>query len=553
MKIDEKRGDRPGINLGALGRRPMLGSAAAGGVGGIGSSSRAVAELARSLSRPAPGSALDSLSQVSSAAAVLAEAVAPRQMGQPIRMSPGVADLARGLAQVARPTPQPGVASLSPTMGELMRKFVSPKGQPGWAAALTAVKSGSATPGVADGLAQRFAQIAGGSSMAGVADIDELTRRMVVPMPESMKMAGPGIGVAAKMWGDQRAGATLPGAAASLVTLAASPGAGGLVDSLRRLKGLTGVNPGAMQSLKRGAAPGPARLMTSTVIPKELSIVRWGGGAPGAGALARLCNLGAGCSADLIAGGSALASMQSVLSSLRSPLHESMRSWGVSEAVAGALRSLWPLADRGLKHARAALNAALGAWDALVRGAADAYERVVSLLNWLGFTVVSDDLVGSAMMVLADADRWRPVRLFSAADERGAVARLRRLVLIENRRVTRLSIDPDRRLRGYPLRSLDESVELDDAGTTVALRELVVERAAIGSDMVDEPVITHPGLAAVWSKLTDRERDLLLEKSSRPHTTWPAAAAAYGVSREEAERLRRKIKHLLSRGLAAPC
>lgn len=61
----------------------------------------------------------------------------------------------------------------------------------------------------------------------------------------------------------------------------------------------------------------------------------------------------------------------------------------------------------GLKHATAALNAALGAWDALVRGAADAYERVVSLLlNWLGFTVVSDDLVGSAMVVLADADRW---------------------------------------------------------------------------------------------------------------------------------------------------
>ncbi len=240
--------------------------------------------------------------------------------------------------------------------------------------------------------------------------------------------------------------------------------------------------------------------------------------------------------------------MQSVLSSLRSPLHESMRSWGVSEAVAGALRSLWPLADRGLKHARAALNAALGAWDALVRGAADAYERVVSLLNWLGFTVVSDDLVGSAMVVLADADRWWPVRLFSVADERGAVARLRRLVLIENRRVTRLSIDPDRRLRGYPLRSLDESVELDDVGTTVALRELVVDRAAVGPE-VDEPVITHPGLAAVWSKLTDRERDLLLEKSSRPHTTWPAAAAAGGVSREEAERLRRKIKHLLGRGL----
>lgn len=143
--------------------------------------------------------------------------------------------------------------------------------------------------------------------------------------------------------------------------------------------------------------------------------------------------------------------------------------------------------------------------------------------------------------------------MFSVADERGAVARLRRLVLIENRRVTRLSIDPDRRFRGFPLRSLDESVELDDAGTTVTLRELVVDRAAVDPDMGDEPVITHPGLAAVWSKLTDRERDLLLEKSSRPHTTWPAAAAACGVGREEAERLRRKIKHLLGRGVAAPC
>lgn len=111
VKIDEKSGDRPGINLGALGRRPMLGSAATGsgvGVGRVGSS-RAVAELARSLSRPAPGSALDALSRVPSAAAALAEAVAPRQMSQPIRMSPDVADPARGLAQVARPTPQPGV------------------------------------------------------------------------------------------------------------------------------------------------------------------------------------------------------------------------------------------------------------------------------------------------------------------------------------------------------------------------------------------------------------------------------------------------------------
>lgn len=167
-------------------------------------------------------------------------------------------------------------------MGEFMRKFASPQGRPGWAAALTTVKSDSSTLGLAGDLAQRFTQITGGSSTAGVADISELTRRNVVPIPDSMRMAGPGVGVATKMLGDQRAAAALPGAAESLKTIMAPPGAGALVDSLRRLKGLASVNLAAMQSLTRRAAPGAASLMTSTAILKELSTVRWAGGAPGA-------------------------------------------------------------------------------------------------------------------------------------------------------------------------------------------------------------------------------------------------------------------------------
>lgn len=552
---DEKTDQRPGTKPSRPRLRTSSATAAALGAG-IGSSSTAVAELARNLSRPVPGSTLDALTRASSAAAALGEAVSARQTSGPNLLGSGAADLARQLSKVTGPTPGSGAASLAaslrPSMDELTRKFAAtagPKAPPAWATAVAGAQPVPATRAVS------AAHIAGSSSMAGVADIRELTRNMVVPIPDAMKMAGPDIGMAARVRADQLGIGAAVRTAESLKSILAPPAPGGLVDSLQRLKSLASVDAAGLRSWIGGTAPGAASLMPSTVIPKGLSIPRWMGVESGAAALARLWEPRPGLDTDLVAGASTLGSIQNLLSSLRSPLRESMKSWGTSAAITDMMRSWWPLADRGLKHAGAALRAALGAWDALVHGAADAYEKVRNLLlTWLGFTIASDDLVGSAMLALLDLEGWLPTRLLSAsAADRDPIKMLRTRILIENRQVTRLSTDPDLRFGGHPLRSLDESIELDDAGTKVTLRDVVIDRAAADPAELDDWAISDPRLVVLWSKLTDRERDLLLEKSSRPHMTWPTAAATCGVTRDDAERLRRKIKHLLSQGLPLPC
>lgn len=525
-------------------RRRTLSATAAGG--GISASSTAVAELARSLSRPAPGSTLEALRRMSSSVAALAEAASPHRPGLSTLMATGATDAARRLIEATRPpTPSPGIASLMPNMDELTRKFASTAG-PAGVAAVEATAAPTLTGSNLTDLAKRLAQIQGSSSMmTGAPDIRTLTRNMAIPIPDTMKLSGPSIGVAARFRADHLAKAASPGIAESLKTILTPPGAGPLTDPLGHLRGLASVQRSTIETLMRGSAPGAASLLPATAIPRGLNIPDWLTTQSGATALARLVTPTMGTHTDLASRVSKLLSLQ--MPAYRSPLHEAMKSWAPAEAIATMMRSWWPLAERGLKQAGTALNAALGAWDALVQDAADAYERVKNLLlNWLGFDFPTKELVASAMLVLLDLDLWLPMRAFAAGGHRDVVATLRRLTLSEHRRAKRLTTDPDLRFGGHPLRSLEEPIGHDYAtGTVMTLKDLVADRAAIDPAEMDDGAITHPGLARVWSKLTDRERELLLEKAATPHTTWPAAAARCGFSRKEAERTRRKIAYLL--------
>ena len=538
MTTDQKT-DQPDT----LRRRTL--SATAAGVG-ISASSTAVAEMARSLSRPAPGSTLEALRRMSSSVAALAEAASPHRPGLPTLMATGATDAARRLIEATRPpTPPPGIASLMPNMDELTRKFASTAG-PAGAAAVASTAASTMTGSTLTDLAKRLAQIQGSSAlMTGAPDIRTLTRNMAIPIPDTMKLSGPSIGVAARFRADHLAKAASPGIAESLKTILTPPGVGPLTDPLGHLRGLASVQRSTIETLMRGGAPGAASLLPTTAIPRGLNIPDWLTTQSGATALARLVTPSMGTHTDLASRVSKLISLQ--MPAYRSSLHEAMKSWAPTEAIATMMRSWWPLAERGLKQAGTALNAAIGAWDALVQDAADAYERVKNLLlNWLGFDFPTKELVASAMLVLLDLDLWLPMRAFAAGGHRDVVATLRRLTLSEHRRAKRLTTDPDLRFGGHRLRSLDEPIGQDYAtGTAMTLKDLVADRAAIDPAELDDGAITHPGLARVWSKLTDRERELLLEKAATPHTTWPAAAARCGFSREEAERTRRKIAYLL--------
>lgn len=513
-------------------RRRTLTAAGAG----ISASSTAVAELARSLSRPAPGSTLEALRRMSSSVAALAEAASPHRPGLSTLMSTGATDAARRLMEATRPpTPPAGIASLMPNMDELTRKLAStagPAAPPAWAAAIAATAAPTLTGSNLTDLAKRLAQIQGTSSM-------------MTGVPDTMKLSGPSIGVAARFRADHLAKAASPGIAESLKTILTPPGVGPLTDPLGHLRGLASVQRSTIETLMRGSTPGAASLLPTTAIPRGLNIPNWLTTQSGATALARLVTPTTGTHTDLASRVSKLISLQ--MPAYRSPLHEAMKSWAPTEAIATMMRSWWPLAERGLKQAGTALNAALGAWDALVQDASDAYERVKNLLlTWLGFDFPTKELVASAMLVLLDLDLWLPMRAFAAGGHRDVAATLRRLTLSEHRRAKRLTTDPDLRFGGHPLRSLEEPIGHDYAtGTVMTLKDIVADRAAIDPAELDDGAITHPDLARVWSKLTDRERELLLEKAATPHTTWPAAAARCGFSREEAERTRRRIAYLL--------
>ncbi|SBS78312.1 conserved hypothetical protein [uncultured Mycobacterium sp.] len=213
-----------------------------------------------------------------------------------------------------------------------------------------------------------------------------------------------------------------------------------------------------------------------------------------------------------------------------------------AESITEMMRSLWPLADRGMRAAQLALRTALNLVRMLERSEPHAREAVRKfLLDWLDFQHVSWDLVCSATLVLMNVGSWLPDGLFSLNfDPR---PRLRALTLKEHRAVTRLSTDSDLSFRGKPLLSLDQPVTVSDGdGAPAVLRDLVADRAAPDPAAVEDE-ITDPRILRVWWKFTDRERQILREKS-QPRVTWPAAAVACGGTAAEGDRLRRKVRRL---------
>lgn len=216
---------------------------------------------------------------------------------------------------------------------------------------------------------------------------------------------------------------------------------------------------------------------------------------------------------------------------------------GVSESIAEMMRSLWPLADRGMRAAQAALRTALKVVRMLERNDPQARQAVQKfLLEWLGFRYATWDLVCSATLVLMNVGAWLPDNLLSANyDPR---PRLRALTLKEHRAASRLSTDPKLRFRGKPLLSLDQPVKVSDADSSATvLRDLVPDREAPDPAVVDDSEITDPRIVRLWWKFTDREREILREKS-KPRVTWPAAAIACGGTAAEGHRLRRKARSL---------
>jgi hypothetical protein len=216
---------------------------------------------------------------------------------------------------------------------------------------------------------------------------------------------------------------------------------------------------------------------------------------------------------------------------------------GPGESIAEVMRSWWPLADRGLRAAQAALRAALKVVALLKRNDPKAPEAVKRfLLDWLGFQFSSWNLVCSATLVLLDIRSWLPEGMLSS--DYDPCPQLRKLTLAEHRSANRLSIDPSVQLQGKPLLSLDQPVRVtdtDDAPTP--LRDLVPDKEAPEPGAVDDGEISDPRILRLWWKFTDREREIVREKS-HPRMTWSAAAVACGGSPAEGDRIRRKVKRL---------
>ncbi|STZ43123.1 hypothetical protein [Mycolicibacterium gilvum] len=214
-----------------------------------------------------------------------------------------------------------------------------------------------------------------------------------------------------------------------------------------------------------------------------------------------------------------------------------------AESITEMMRSLWPLADRGMRAAQSALWAALRIVRMLERNDPKARDAVRDfLIEWLDFSYATWDLVCSATLVLMNVGSWLPDNLLAGTFD--PCPRLRALTLKEHRAVSRLSTDPDLRFRGKPLLSLDQPVKVSDADSSVTvLRDLVRDRAAPDPADVDDAEIADPRIARLWWKFTDREREILREKS-KPRVTWPAAAIACGGTAAEGDRLRRKARRL---------
>ena len=219
---------------------------------------------------------------------------------------------------------------------------------------------------------------------------------------------------------------------------------------------------------------------------------------------------------------------------------------GQHQALLDVLRGWSTQADRGFWAAKTALRMAIRAVAAVKRGDVAAVWEFMQ--DWLGFRIFTMDLVGSASLVLLNVDAWLPDGFLPPNfDPR---PKLRKLTLDEHRRVTRLITDPERRAGRQSVRSLDEPVMGFD-GSSIPLGEREAdEKAALELEAVEGDDIGDPRVLRVWSKLTDREREIVRAKSL-PGTTWPAAAVACGGSPAEGERVRRKVNRL-SKGSAEP-
>lgn len=218
---------------------------------------------------------------------------------------------------------------------------------------------------------------------------------------------------------------------------------------------------------------------------------------------------------------------------------------GQADALLDTLRGWSARADRGMWAARVALRMALRAVEAVRSGDIDEVKEFMR--DWLGFTIFSWDLINSTSLVLLDVARWLPAVPGLDFDPR---PKLRRLVLAENRRVTRQLTDPVEpalRLRGQSLLSLDDPVKVREDGTVMTLGDLRPDPAAAdpGEAYAD---VSDPRVLKVWTKFTDRERAILYEKG-KPRTSWASAAVACGGTPAEGERLARKVRYLRRKGV----
>lgn len=254
-------------------------------------------------------------------------------------------------------------------------------------------------------------------------------------------------------------------------------------------------------------------------------------------------------SADNWPGAGVSAALEAITRHTQLSLTEHMQKWsmpGLSGWIDGALRPVaesifatmqsWrKLADDGLWAARFALKMALAAKDAVLRG--DLLTVTIFVREWLGFKHVSPTLLTSAALVLLDMAAWLPG---TPGDD--PVPKLRSLTLVEHRRTQRLITDPNLRIAGKSVISLDQPVNTD-AGTSTTLLELVAAKSIrdTAPDASDDG-IADPRLRQVYSRLTARERRIFLQRSHS--RTWADAAAAAGESPRAGEQLRRKVKRL---------
>lgn len=241
-----------------------------------------------------------------------------------------------------------------------------------------------------------------------------------------------------------------------------------------------------------------------------------------------------------------LTSMFAAVRESQEAMRHVMHAWMPTESIADMLRTFAPLADRGFRAAHFALHAAMNVVRALRRNDVRGLELVRDfMVDWLDFTrdKLSWDLVNSAVIVLLDTRLWLPREPWAWSYD--PIDRLRRLTLVQNRAVTRLSTDPQKRLGGRPLVSLQEPVtELSD-GTILTRGDLQPDHQVLGpEDAFVE--ITDRRLEAIWGRFTAREREIIYMRG-HARMTWGDAAVMCGATVAEGELLRRKVKRMAAR------